>query len=99
MHFLFTASVYHTNQHFAVKALQDAGHEVSYLALAREQSEVYDALCPTILGEVSRHARDRYASAAAVWLLESDAEAEARRGDSPESDPCIWNSSRLLWLG
>ena len=35
MHFLFTAPRYHTNQHFAVKALIDAGHEVSFLALRK----------------------------------------------------------------
>ena len=51
LHFLFTAPRYHTNQHFAVKALLDAGHRVSFLALRREHSEVYDALHPTILGE------------------------------------------------
>ena len=51
MHFLFTAPRYHTNQHFAVNALLDAGHRVSFLALRRGQSEVYDALHPTILGE------------------------------------------------
>ena len=51
LHFLFTAPRYHTNQHFAVKALLDAGHEVSFLALRRGQSEVYDALHPIVLGE------------------------------------------------
>ena len=51
MHFVFTAPRYHTNQHFAVKALQDAGHKVSFLALKRRHSEVYDALHPTVLGE------------------------------------------------
>ena len=50
MHFLFTAPRYHTNQHFAVKALLDAGHRVSFLALRRQHSEVYDALHPTVLG-------------------------------------------------
>ena len=50
MHFLYTAPRYHTNQHFAVKALLDAGHEVSFLALARGQSEEYEALDPTVLG-------------------------------------------------
>ena len=50
MHFLFTAPRFHTNQHFAVKALIDAGHEVSFLALTKTRSEVYDALDPTILG-------------------------------------------------
>ena len=38
MHFLFTAPVYHTNQHYTVKALLDAGHEVSFLALVSEHS-------------------------------------------------------------
>ena len=52
MHFLFTAPRYHTNQHFAMKALIDAGHRVTFLALRQGQSEVYDVLCPTIL-EVS----------------------------------------------
>ena len=51
MHFLFTAPVYHTNQHYAVKALLNAGHEVSFLALCREPSAVYDALQPIVLGE------------------------------------------------
>ena len=51
MHFVFTAPRYHTNQHFAMKALLDAGHGVSFLALKRGHSEVYDALDPTILGE------------------------------------------------
>ena len=49
VHFLFTAPRYHTNQHFAVKALLDAGHEVSFLALTRRHSEVYDVLSPTVL--------------------------------------------------
>ena len=51
MHFLFTAPRYHPNQHFATKALLDAGHQVSFLALRREPIEVYDALKPTILSE------------------------------------------------
>jgi len=50
MHFLYTAPRFHTNQHFAVKALLDAGHEVSFLVLARGQSEEYEALDPTVLG-------------------------------------------------
>ena len=62
MHFLYTAPVYHTNQHFAVKALLEAGHEVSFLALRTEPSRVYDALHPTILGEsVVMHAMGMYA--------------------------------------
>ena len=51
MHFLFTAPRYHTNQHFATKALLEAGHEVSFLALERAPIEVYDALYPTVLGQ------------------------------------------------
>ena len=51
MHFVFTAPRYHTNQHFSMKALLDAGHEVSFLALRRGRSEVYDALDPMVLGE------------------------------------------------
>lgn len=50
MRFVFTAPRYHTNQHFAVKALLDAGHEVSFLVLTRGQSEEYEALVPTVLG-------------------------------------------------
>ena len=51
MHFLFTAPRYHTNQHFAAKALLDSGHKVTFAALGHGQSEVYDALEPTILKE------------------------------------------------
>ncbi len=51
MRFVFTAPRYHTNQHFAVKALLDAGHEVSFLALRRGRSEFYEALRPTVLGD------------------------------------------------
>ncbi len=50
MHFLFTAPRFHTNQRFAVKALLDAGHRVSFLALRRQHSETYDALDPIVLG-------------------------------------------------
>ena len=53
MRFVFTAPRYHTNQHFAMKALLDAGHEVSFLALKKRRSEVYDALAPTILEQSS----------------------------------------------
>lgn len=53
MHFLFTAPRYHTNQHFAMKALLDAGHQVSFLALTRGHSEEYESLTPTILGHSS----------------------------------------------
>ena len=50
MHVLYTAPRFHTNQHFAVKALLNAGHEVSFLALTCGQSEEYGALPPTVLG-------------------------------------------------
>jgi glycosyltransferase involved in cell wall biosynthesis len=50
MHFLYTGPRYHTNQHFPVKALLDAGHDVSFLALTCGQSEEYSALTPTVLG-------------------------------------------------
>ena len=53
MHFFFTAPVYHTNQHYAVKGLLEAGHEVSFVALWRQQSEVHEALKPSVLGESS----------------------------------------------
>ena len=51
MHFVFTAPRYHTNQHFAAKALVDAGHRVSFLVLERGQSETYEAVRPEVLGE------------------------------------------------
>ena len=51
MHFLFTAPRYHTNQRFAVKALLDAGHRVSFVSLRRQHSEAYDELEPIVLGE------------------------------------------------
>ena len=51
MRFVFTAPRYHTNQHFVVKALLAAGHEVSFLALGRGQSEYYEAIQPIVLGE------------------------------------------------
>ena len=51
MHFLFTAPRYHTNQRFAVKALLNAGHRVTFVALRKQHSEVYDELEPIVLGE------------------------------------------------
>ncbi len=50
MRIVFTAPRYHTNQRSAMKALIEAGHEVSFLALTRGQSEEYSALSPTVLG-------------------------------------------------
>ena len=52
MHFLFTARRYHTNQRFAVKALLDAGHRVSFAATVRGLSEVYDELEPIMVGAI-----------------------------------------------
>ena len=72
MHFLFTAPRYHTNQHFAMKALLDAGHKVSFLAMKRGRSEVYDALDPTILGEsfaTRMFRRERLSMPPLTWLL------------------------------
>lgn len=71
MHFLFTAPRYHTNQHFAVKALQDAGHEVTFLALTNTLSEVYDALSPHVLGRSSamQVARIRVPPLLRFWKL------------------------------
>lgn len=50
MRFVFTAPRFHTNQRHAFKALLDAGHEVTLLALRSESIEVYDVLVPRILG-------------------------------------------------
>ena len=50
MRIVYTAPRYHTNQHFVMKALIEAGHEVSFLALTRGQSEEYSAFSPTVLG-------------------------------------------------
>ena len=50
MHFLFTAPRYHTNQHFAAKALVDAGHDVSFLVVGKGQSETYEVIHPEVLG-------------------------------------------------
>jgi len=63
LHFVFTAPRYHTNQHFAAKALVDAGHRVSFLVLERGWSETYEALRPEVLGEspVSRTLRRSFA--------------------------------------
>ncbi len=50
MRLVYTAPRYHTNQHFSVQALVEAGHSVSFLVLRRGQSETYDALEPNVLG-------------------------------------------------
>jgi len=48
--FLFIAPRFHTNQHYAVKALHNAGHKVAFFALRRGASEEYSALNPLVLG-------------------------------------------------
>lgn len=50
MHFVYTASRYHTNQHYPVCALLEAGHLVTFLVLRRGPVETYDALQPVVLG-------------------------------------------------
>jgi glycosyltransferase involved in cell wall biosynthesis len=50
MKILFTAPRFHTNQHYAVKALLKAGHEVAFFALRQGGSEEYSALTPLVLG-------------------------------------------------
>ena len=50
MQFVYTAPRYHTNQHFVVKALQEAGHSVSFLVLRQGHTENYEALQPCVLG-------------------------------------------------
>ena len=50
MHFVFTAPRFHTNQHFAARALLAVGHEVTFLVLRQGQSETYEALTPTVVG-------------------------------------------------
>ena len=50
MHFLYTAPRYHTNQHYPVTALLEAGHQVTFLVLRRGRTETYDALEPVVLG-------------------------------------------------
>lgn len=47
---LFTAPRFHTNQHYPVKSLLDAGHEVAFFALRRGGSEEYSALTPRVFG-------------------------------------------------
>ena len=87
MHFLFTAPRYHTNQHFAVKALLDAGHKVTFLALGYGQSEVYDALCPTILAEsaVMRAVGLQAPSLPALWNEMRELKPDAVIGRNPNS--------------
>lgn len=50
MRFVYTAPIYHTNQHVPVNALLKAGHEVSVLVLRRWQNETHGAVVPTVLG-------------------------------------------------
>ena len=48
MRFLFIAPRYHTNQHFATKALKSAGHEVVFLVHRKSPHYAYDERYPTI---------------------------------------------------
>ena len=48
LRFLFVASRYHIDQHFAAKALVDAGHEVLFLTSMRSAHDVYDEHHPVI---------------------------------------------------
>lgn len=68
MHFVFTAPRFHTNQHFPVKALLEAGHEVTFIVLRRAQSETYEALSPTILGCSPTFDVLRRAAAKLPWI-------------------------------
>ena len=72
MHFVFTAPRFHTNQHFPVKALLDAGHEVTFLVLRRAQSETYEALEPAVLGRSPTFEILRRAAARLPWIGYSD---------------------------
>ena len=54
MRFVFTAPRYHTNQHYAAKALLDADHEVAFVVLRQGRSETYEALAPIVLGTSKR---------------------------------------------
>jgi len=54
MKICFVAPRYHTNQHFWVKALQEEGHEVTFLVSYKaEVAEHYEFLTPTVAGTAS----------------------------------------------
>ena len=73
MHFLFTAPRYHTNQHFAAKALVDAGHRVSFLVVGRGHSETYGAVHPEVLGlSTASRALGRALARLSGWPFESE---------------------------
>lgn len=72
MHFVYTAPRFHTNQHFAAKALLDAGHKVTFMVLRRAQSETYEALSPTILGCWPTFDVLRRAAASLPWVGYTD---------------------------
>ena len=76
---MFTAPRYHTNQHFVVKALLDAGHEVSFLALVRGAERV-------LRGDPAYRARRGGGCAPVAQGLAPDEGAEAGRGGGEEPD-------------
>lgn len=49
MRVLFIAPRYHTNQHYWVKSLQEAGHHVAFLVISREGLEETSRLTPEVL--------------------------------------------------
>ena len=89
MRLVYTAPRYHTNQHFPVKALLEAGHEVSFLVLREGQSETHEALVPNVLGCSPTFERLRRLSAAL-----RGAEAEAFGGIPPVFG--FWREMRRL---
>ena len=95
MHFLFTAPFYHTNQHFPVKALLAAGHQVSYLALTHDGSTEYSALTPTILGFSRTY--DMYLRLSGLWKRDDPTavlNGRAARIDGVPPFAAFWNELR-----
>ncbi len=54
MHILFIAPRYHTNQHYWVKALKDAGHSVSFWVRKKAGAEEYSLLEPRLVEPATR---------------------------------------------
>lgn len=72
MRLVYTSFRYHTNQHFAMKALLDAGHSASFIALCRGPNETYEALEPRILGRWGFFERLRRAASVCPGVEFSD---------------------------
>ncbi len=66
MYVVFVAPRYHTNQHYWVTALQDAGHRVGFLVVSREGLEETSRLDPEVLA-LARVYRARKAIAARLF--------------------------------